>query len=314
MSEGVTNQSSSALDAPLPARWGAMQRAKNTAIYAAIRVSVALLRALPRSVLRGMGSVLARLAAVLAVKDRRRAEAHVRASFPEMTDAEVQRGVRNMFLYLARSAMDALVLDRVLPRSPLPEAEREMFREALAEGRGVVAVSGHIGNWELCAQSIAAAGFPLSVIASPTYDPRLTRLVHRVRSHNGADVLWRGDRTVGKDMLRVFKRNGVLAMLIDQDTKVQGAFVPFFGRPAHTPIAAAQLALRFQAPIIVGFVFHDGRGYRYRFERFAYDPESTPRDLTAALTERIESAIREEPAQWVWFHERWKTQETVDSA
>ncbi len=302
-----------ALNAALPERWGPLQRAKNTAIFAAIRVAIALLRLSPRFLLRGLASVLGSLAPLVALKDRKRATEQLAAAFPSLSDSEVRRLVRRMFVNLAASAVDALILDRVLARNPLPEPVRQLFRDAIAEGHGVVAVSGHVGNWELCAQSIAAAGFPLSVIASPTYDPRLTRLIHDFRARNGAQVLWRGDRTVGKDMLRIFKRKEVLAMLIDQDTKVQGAFVPFFGRPAHTPVAAAQLALRFRAPIIVGFVYHHGGEYRFAFERFAYDPESTPEALTAALTARIEGAIREEPAQWVWFHKRWKRRPPVDS-
>lgn len=297
-----------ALTATLPERWGRLQRSKNTAIYVAIRLALFALRLFPRPLLRALGHGLGRLAPLVAVKERKRATEQLREAFPELSEAQTRRAVRHMFVSLAVSAVDALILDRVLARTTLPEPIRQLFREALEEGRGVVAVSAHLGHWELCAQSIAAAGFPLSVIASPTYDPRLTRLIHAFRSRNGAQVLWRGDRTVGKDMLRVFKRNEILAMLIDQDTKVQGTFVPFFGRPAYTPVAAAQLALRFQAPIIVGFVFHHAGGYRFAFERFEYDPESSPEALTAALTHRIEAAIREEPTQWVWFHRRWKTQ------
>ncbi|MEL6546929.1 MAG: hypothetical protein AAFQ82_20045, partial [Myxococcota bacterium] len=266
---------SAALEAELPARWGPMQRSKNTAIYLAIRFVVALLRCLPRFVLRSLGAALGTLAAWVVRSEVSRAMDHLKVAFPDLTPREARRTVRQMFVALAHSAMDALVLERVILDTGIPDSARALFEDALSEGRGVVAVSGHIGNWELCAQSIAAAGFPLSVIASPTYDPRLTRLIHGFRSRNGAQVLWRGDRTVGKDMLRVFKRNQVLAMLIDQDTKVQGAFVPFFGKPAHTPIAAAQLALRFKAPIIVGFVYHHHGDYRYVFERFPYPEDST---------------------------------------
>lgn len=298
-----------ALSAELPARWGTFQRWKNSVIYYTIRAVVTVLRAAPRALLRAFGTVLGRLANRVAITDRNRARHQLSSAMPELSKVEVRRTVRNMFVHLAHSAVDALILDRLLRSDAgptLPVHVRQMFEDALAEGNGVIAVSGHVGNWELCAQSIAAAGLPLSVIASPLYDPRLTRMVDAFRARNGAQVLWRGDRRVSKEMLRVFKRNEVLAMLIDQDTKVQGAFVPFFGRPAYTPVAAATLALRFKAAVIVGFTRHDGSGYRFDFERVHYPENDTAESLTAELTRRIEGVIRESPAQWVWFHRRWR--------
>lgn len=307
VSEQVGN--TDARDAALPKRWGRAQRIKNTLIYLAIRIALAVLRSAPRGMLRVLGTTFGHAAFYVAAKDRIRACEHLRQALPELGPHEVRSTARRMFVYLGRSALDALVMDRLVGEHPdfkLPAPDQETFRTALAEGHGVVAIGGHIGNWELCAQAIAAAGLPLSVIASPLYDPRLTRLVDRFRSQHGMRVLWRGDSSVSKDMLRVFKRGEILAMLIDQDTKVQGTFVPFFGRPAYTPTAAAQLALRFRAPIVLGFVLHQGRGYRYCFERFHYPDDATAESLTAQLTARIESVIREDLAQWVWLHRRWR--------
>lgn len=295
--------------AALPERWGRAQRIKNTSIYVVIRVALAVLRSAPRGMLRALGTGLGYAAFYVAGKDRKRACEHLRLAVPELQSREVRSIARRMFVYLGRGALDALVMDRLVGKHPdfkLPPSDQEIFRTALDEGNGVIAIGGHVGNWELCAQAIAAAGFPLSVIASPLYDPRLTRLVDRFRSQHGMRVLWRGDSSVSKDMLRVFKRGEILAMLIDQDTKVQGTLVPFFGRPAYTPTAAAQLALRFRASIVLGFVLHQGRGYRYRFERFRYTDDATPQSLTAELTARIESVIREDLAQWVWLHRRWR--------
>lgn len=216
-----------------------------------------------------------------------------------------------MFVRLGRAAADMLALRRLLKRGSgfaLEPEHVEVFRDALAQGKGAIAVSGHVGNWELCAQAIAHAGLPIASIASPTYDPRLTRLIDEHRCQFGMDVLWRGDSRVSKEMLRVFRKNAILGLLIDQDTNVQGAYVPFFGKLAHTPVAAASLALRFRCPIVVGFAVHDGRAYRLVYEAFPYDSEESVESLTARLTARIEQEIRKDPSQWVWLHRRWKTQ------
>lgn len=127
-------------------------------------------------------------------------------------------------------------------------------------------------------------------------------------------VLWRGKPQVGKDMLRIFKRNEILGLLIDQDTRVQGAFVPFFGKPAYTPIAAAALASRFEAPIVLAWAYRYGDGFDVHVERFEYSAEASVEEVTAQLTARIEKAIKQRPAQWVWLHDRWRTKPDSDKA
>jgi KDO2-lipid IV(A) lauroyltransferase len=103
---------------------------------------------------------------------------------------------------------------------------------------------------------------------------------------------------------------------------VQGVFVPFFGRLAFTPRAAADLALRFGAPVFVGWSRRKGRagqGYHLELEPVPYDPDAPDQEseavrITAACTARLEQVIRENPAEWVWMHRRWKTQPSAPPA
>jgi KDO2-lipid IV(A) lauroyltransferase len=301
------------LDAPLPARWGPSQRLKNTVIYGAIRAGVAVLRLWPRALVPALATVLGRLAALLAVRERRRADAQLAAAMPALAAGDRRRIVRDMFVHLARSALEMLHLPAILedPDATLLTPEvRQVWDEALAEGRGVVAVTGHIGNWELVAQVLARAGYPVSTIAKPLYDPRLTRWIDAERSAFGLHVIWRGNSRGARDMLRVFRQGGILALLIDQDTRVEGAFVPFFGQPAHTSTAPATLARRFGAPVVVGWGHRRGDRHCLHFERLEYpvteDAAADALELTARLSARLEAAIREVPEQWVWLHARWK--------
>jgi KDO2-lipid IV(A) lauroyltransferase len=303
------------LDASLPARWGPSQRLKNTLIYGAIRAGVGLLRLWPRVLVPVLAALLGRLAAAVAVRERRRADAQLAAAMPELSGAARRRIVRSMFVHLARSALEMLHLPAILAdpdAAPLTPEVRRVWDEALAEGRGVVAVTGHIGNWELVAQVLARAGYPVSTIAKPLYDPRLTRWIDAERSAFGLHVIWRGSAGGARDMLRVFRQGGILALLIDQDTRVEGAFVPFFGRPTHTPTAPATLARRFGAPVIVGWGHRRDGQHRLHFERLEYpvtdDEAADALALTARLSARLEAAIREVPEQWVWLHARWKQQ------
>src|SRR5262249_7130710 len=103
-----------------------------------------------------------------------------------------------------------------------------------------------------------------------------------------------------------------LGILIDQDTRVDGTFVPFFGRPAFTPTGAAALAQRTGAALLPAFISREGRVHRVTFEAPIFveargSREQTQRDYTALLTGRIERQIRLHPEQWVWVHRRFRT-------
>ena len=105
----------------------------------------------------------------------------------------------------------------------------------------------------------------------------------------------------------------MLAMLIDQDTKVEAVHVPFFGQAASTPVGPAGLALRKGLPVVAG-VIHRLTGMRYRI---TLRPVATAgldeTALTARMTAELEAAIRRHPTQWVWVHRRWRRQPTPDA-
>jgi KDO2-lipid IV(A) lauroyltransferase len=173
-------------------------------------------------------------------------------------------------------------------------------------------VGAHLGNWELQAWAVARAGIPLQAVGKENVDPRLTRLMDRFRARGGVRNIWRGQPGAAVALLKALRRGEALAMLIDQDTNVQNVFVPFFGHPAATPRAAADLVLRTGAAACVCLVHKRPDGtYRATSEEVPVpstgDPERDAVELTARFTARIEAAIRAHPEQWVWMHQRWKT-------
>jgi KDO2-lipid IV(A) lauroyltransferase len=247
--------------------------------------------------------------------------AQLAVAFPERTPAERAAIARASLVHLGWLAAEVMTLPRWRARLPgyvrlAPGAER-VFREVMARGRGLVYVAGHVGNWELMAQRVPMlGGWPAATIAKATPDRRLNALIERTRAEGGVRTLWREDPATARAMIRCFKQNEILGILIDQDTNVQGVFVPFFGRPAHTPRAAADLALRFRAPVVVGTSRRlgprPGDGHEVQAVEVPYDPAAADREaeairLTAACTAVLENAIRRNPPEWVWMHERWKT-------
>jgi Kdo2-lipid IVA lauroyltransferase/acyltransferase len=250
----------------------------------------------------------------LATAERRKALTSLAIAFPMSSLAEHQALARASFGHLGEMLFELACISQVDARMESlvqwPAAARQVLEAALRQNKGVVFVSGHVGNWELLARRVALAGFDCQSIAKETSDPRLTRWIEAVRQGAGLKSIWRGQPGAAKHMLRALKGNGILGLLIDQDTKVQSVFVDFFGKPAKTPRAAADLALKTGAPVVVGFCHRTSPGH-YRIEMKAITAVNLVTDaaltLTQQLTYEIESAIRSYPEQWVWMHQRWRS-------
>jgi Kdo2-lipid IVA lauroyltransferase/acyltransferase len=278
----------------------------------ALLVALPLLRALPL----WAGAALGRLAWYLVPRQRRLAQEHLAIAFPEKGEAERAQIGRESFANLAVSALESLRADRLdIERvvELLPEDE-SLLRRTHGQGKGVVVATGHIGAWELFARRIAALGIPCGTVAKEAHDPRITRLLEESRGRAGVRVFWRGAPLSARELLRFLRdQRGILGLLIDQDTRVAGHFVPFFGRPAFTPRAAGDLAAHLGAPLMVGCAHRLARGMHRIALRTIDVARTGNRDadsvaLTAAATQALESEIRKNPAEWVWMHPRWHTQ------
>lgn len=283
--------------------------------YLGLRVLLAVVARLPLGAASRLGAAIGELGFRLAKKERGKALASLARAFPEATDAERLALARRSFVHWGRTAGELACVRQLDARSAelveWPAADRACMDAALARGKGVVFVTGHVGNWEVLARHVARSGYPCAVIGREASDPHTTQLIARFRSEGKLRVIWRGSKGAAKDMLRTLRGNGVLGLLIDQDTKVQSVWVPFFGHLAKTPRAAAELALKTGAVPLLGFAIREASG------RFVISMREVPLPpgegdaavtaLTAELTLGIEAQIRAHPEQWVWMHERWKS-------
>ena len=144
-------------------------------------------------------------------------------------------------------------------------------------------------------------------------DMRFHALIARFRTGAGLEVLLRDDPAFLTTVRDALRRNRIVALLVDQDTgRGAGVFVPFFGRLARTPPGAALLALRTHTPIVTAFIERRaGGGHLIRIRPVPTDGRRGRGEvvaLTAAFTAEIEGQIRRAPAEWVWWHERWRRQ------
>ena len=297
--------------------WRRLRRAtrdpRNAALARAIGGFSRALGALPMPAALAVGRGLGTAAHAMLATPRRLAVAHMGLAFPELDLATRRRLVRATFRHAGQAFAELSLFETILRRPDYIRLEGvEALDTALARGRGAIAVTGHVGNWELLAAWAAAIGYPITVVVRRVNDLRFHSLIVRFRAAAGVEVLVRDDPRFVAAVGDALRRNRVVAMLIDQDTRGAGVFVPFFGRPAHTPPGAALLALRARVPVVTAFIERRPEGGH--LVRVAPVPAELPRgregvrELTARLTAAIEAQIRRSPAEWVWWHERWRKQ------
>ncbi len=259
------------------------------------------------------GAALGRLGWALARRDRRRALAHLELAFPERDAAQRRHIAHGCFRHLGMMLGECLVLRRGDCSDIEKRVEVEGWENVerlQAKRRGILILTGHCGNWELLAALINCRSLGMAVVARAVDEPPLNEALVSFRRRFGTVTIERGEPGAARKLLRIVRpRNGhpgALGMLIDQDTKVEGAWVEFFSRPAFTPLGAATLALRFDLAVIPSFIERraDGAHLARFLPAMALSPDPTA--ATAQMTAAIEGQIRRCPEQWVWMHRRWR--------
>ena len=300
-------------------RWTLAQRAKNDFLWLLASVAIAATSRLSPRALHVAGIALGGLAHRLIPSARHIAVANVAVAFPEL-DLQARRAlVARTYRTLGGYLGDAVaMLDPSRPVASLPFAAgaRETLDVAIAERRGVVVASAHLGPWERVAATLIDCEVPFTAVAREAYDPRLTRLYDRLRGGRGLPTIYRGAAGAAAALLRTLRRGNVLGIPMDLASRVPSIDVPFLGRVAPTPVGPARLALRTGAAVVVGVPAPTGRSNSVAPERLeltvtrveTHDLEATP-EGERALTERINNvlsaSIRALPEAWVWMHPRW---------
>lgn len=294
-----------------------IKRLRNAAVYYATRAFIGLMNALPRRTALSVSGWMGGLAYHVACHSRRLALSNLTLAYGgEKSGREIRQLGKSVFRELGRNVVDVARLPRVTAANvdDLVRAEGLSFLEsAYDEGRGVVAVSAHLGNFELMGTFLALKGFTVTVVAAPLYDPRLDALLLKSRVRGGLNVVSRDRATAA--ILRALRKGHVVGLLVDQDTRGAGIAVPFFGRPARTPTGPAVLADRAGAPIVPMAIHRLADDTHLVTVRPPIQPAGrAPDDVettTSAYTAELERFIRKAPAQWVWMHDRWKASKLV---
>ncbi len=243
----------------------------------------------------------------------RRAVANLRIAFPDMAADEIDRVVRGMWDNLGRLGAEYVNLEQLIDDHERIEIVGGAVLDRLrASPRPALLFTAHLANWEAATIAARRHGLELASVYRAFNNPLVDRLIRDWRRCTGVELITKG----GPGARRLIKRlgqggqGGHVIMLVDQRMN-DGIAVPFFGRPAMTAPALAELGYRYDAPVVPVRVERIG-GSRFRVT--VEEPLALPRsgdraaDVAAAMAmvnRRIEIWVRARPEQWFWLHRRW---------
>lgn len=259
---------------------------------------------------------MGKLAYFIIADARKRTQNNLKIAFGKEKDQrEIKKLALNVFENVGKNVADAVRLKNMrwekIERITKIEG-LEYFDNAYKMGKGVIPLTGHIGNFELLGAYFSLKGYKVSVIGRELYDPRLDALLVKSRESVGLENI--PSSASVKQVIKALRSGRALGVLADQDSsKVRGVFVDFFGRPARTPVGPVLLAYKTQSPIVpMAIVREKDDAYKIIVKEpielaFSKDKEKNIIETTQRCTQVLESIIREYPSQWLWMHDRWKS-------
>jgi KDO2-lipid IV(A) lauroyltransferase len=317
----MTVDSQPAADAPSAQARGVRKvKFQHRVEYVAGAGILRLLGLLPRGAARAVCEVIAAGSYYLWPRLRRVGLFNLRLAFPDWTERRRRQVLFQTFRGFGRMMADFASF----PRLQHSNIERmivydgfEHYARAQQQGKGVIFLTAHFGNWELSSFAHSLYGHTINFTVRPMDNPLLDELITRYRCLSGGRPIDKND--FARRALQALKRGEAVGVLMDTNMLPgEGIFVDFFGRLACTTSAPARLARKTGAALVLGLTIWDpGLGkYRLRFEPVDWipgaDAEEEIRANTANFTRLIEGCIRRYPEQWFWVHRRWKTRPPGD--
>lgn len=252
-----------------------------------------------------MGKLVGSLGSVVGFN--RRVRENLALTCPELSEPEVAQLCREVGDNAGRMITELYAGKPFLKRAqaaPISGPGLEALEKARTEGRPVILVTAHFGNYDAARAGLIARGFSMGALYRRMANPFFNRHYVRAMERVGTPMFEQGKRGM-VEMVRHLKKGGIIAIVADLHVH-GGEPIEFFGKPAITSTVPAELALKYGAAIIPVYGIRQANGLDFEVLLNAEIPPSDPITMTKAVCDDLESVVRRHMGQWFWIHRRWK--------
>ncbi len=260
------------------------------------------------------GLKLANIFFILLTRRKKIAIDNLRMAFPEKSETEILEIAKKAFQNFGITIAELLWFPRITPEilnNLVKFQNLELLTNRFKEGKGVIMLTGHFGNWELFA---LATGFVTKISCNIIVKTQTNLLVDKLINQHRTLL---GNRVVPmelavREILSSLNQGGVVGIVADQSAPKESIFVNFFGRKVATFQGPAVFGLRTRAAMLMGVIIRKPDfTYEVIIEEIQTSDiteynEANVYELTQRHTAVLEKFIRLYPEQWMWTHRRWK--------
>jgi len=293
-----------------------MKRFVNFLVPVVVRAVYYLSLLLPLKVYIGLFAKTSSLYFRLVTRYRRKIRENLEIAFgSSLEDQEIERitnaVAENVGSHFAETVITTTPKqEKVLAKIDLKGVEN--LERALSQGKGVIAVSAHLGDFTIMSIKMIREGYPFNMLIRDPDSKEIVKLFRKLQKQQGGHYIpinkW---REALREILGCLRKNEVVCFLNDERKKGSDVEVDFFGRPALTATGPAVISLKTGAPIVPIFIVRTGEDAHTIFiepqleVNHRGDISDTVTTVTAACTKIIEEYVRRYPEQWFWFKNRW---------
>ncbi|RMG43013.1 MAG: hypothetical protein D6719_04835 [Candidatus Dadabacteria bacterium] len=279
--------------------------ASNTSLSGRLLIAlIKVIAAIPYAARIKIGEVLGQLMSYIPTRDREIARQQLRM----VLKGEPDLLVPEIYRHFGRLAMQSFNINKIFenPQVKFTVEGEQVLKDALSGRRGVVALTAHLGNWELLAAYVIRQGARVYAVGREANYRPLQEALAYLRESYGLKSIWRSDKKGLKQIIQCLKGGDIIAALIDQDTRVHSELVNFIGVPARTPARLVEVGLKYNAHIVAAFIVESAPN-NFRIFLHGIEELSSVKAVLECYSDFLGQLILRYPQQWVWFHKRWRT-------
>ena len=231
---------------------------------------------------------------------------------PELTPAEVRRISDKVCNNVGRTLIEIYSGDEFVERavnSEIVGPGQAALKQARDAGRPCVLVTAHLGNYDAVRGKLSREGYPMAALYRPMdnagFNTHYVSAISKV-----AEPVYPTDSRGITSLVRHLKDGGNIGIVADVGSRT-APLLEFYGKPAHTPVSAADWALKYDALMIPVFGIRKQDGLNFRIHVADPIPHSTPKVMMQAYNDIVEAIVRTHTDQWFWVHKRWKLHANV---